>query len=62
MRMTAIKLTKAELDHIMHLIEMNEREGEYYGDPKQYWKRSLTLKQKLQTDNMRELIDGKEIR
>ena len=45
--METIKFTKAELKHLAKLIADNEREGTYYGNRKQYWKRSFELKQKL---------------
>ena len=45
--MDTIKLTQAELGHIANLISDNERDGTYYGNRKQYWKRSFRLKQKL---------------
>lgn len=45
--METIKFTKAELNHLVTLIADNEREGTYYGNRKQYWKRSFKLKQKL---------------
>ena len=45
--METIKFTKAELNHLAKLIADNERDGTYYGNRKQYWKRSFELKQKL---------------
>ena len=45
--METIKFTKAELNHLANLIADNERDGTYYGNRKQYWKRSFELKQKL---------------
>jgi hypothetical protein len=45
--METIKFTKAELKHLANLIADNERDGTYYGNRKQYWKRSFELKQKL---------------
>ena len=45
--METIKFTKSELNHIANLIADNERDGTYYGNRKQYWKRSFELKQKL---------------
>jgi len=45
--MVTIKFTKAELSHLVYLIEKNEREGTYYGNAKQYWKRLFKLKKKL---------------
>ena len=45
--METVKLTEAELNHIVNLIADNERDGTYYGNREQYWKRSFMLKQKL---------------
>ena len=45
--METIKFTKTELKHLATLIAYNERNGTYYGNRKQYWKRSFELKQKL---------------
>ena len=45
--METIKFTKSELNHLANLIADNERDGTYYGNRKQYWKRSFELKQKL---------------
>jgi hypothetical protein len=42
-----IKFTKAEISHLMSLITFNESEGTYYGNKKQYFKRSIILKNKL---------------
>ena len=45
--MATIRFTKAELNHLARLVASNERDGTYYGNRKQYWKRSFELKQKL---------------
>lgn len=42
-----VQLTKAELNYILSLIYTNEEDGWYYGNFKQFWERSLKLKQKL---------------
>lgn len=42
-----LKFTKAEIHHLQSLIEVNEREGWYYGNKDQYWKRSNRIKEKL---------------
>ncbi len=34
-----IKLTLPELDHIIWALEMVKRNGEYYGNREQFWKR-----------------------
>ncbi len=34
-----IKLTLPELDHIICALEMVKRNGEYYGNREQFWKR-----------------------
>jgi hypothetical protein len=44
---TTIKIRLAEAEHLLHLIEINEREHMYYGSYKQYRKRSDDLKNKL---------------
>lgn len=44
----SIKLTKSEINHILTLIEVNERDGWYYGMAEQYRNRSEVIKQKLQ--------------
>ena len=46
-RYTIKEFTKAELNHLLYLIEANEREGWYWGNEKHYWKRSSLLKEKL---------------
>ena len=40
-------LTKAEISHLLYLIEVNERDEWYYGNKEQYWKRSERIKEKL---------------
>lgn len=45
--MKTVKLTEAELNHLVGLIADNERDGTYYGNRRQYWKRSFMIKQKL---------------
>ncbi len=42
-----MKLTLAEINHLLCLIDDNEREGNYWGNKQHYWKRSERLKQKL---------------
>lgn len=42
-----IVLTKPEVSHILSLIGMNERNGEYTLPLEQYWKRSERIKAKL---------------
>ena len=46
-RYTQKEFTKAELNHLLYLIEANEREGWYWGNKEHYWKRSSLLKEKL---------------
>lgn len=41
------KFTKTEKHHILSLIQDNEREGNYYGNREQYWKRSDRIKATL---------------
>jgi hypothetical protein len=42
------KLTKPEAEHLLTLIQNNEREGSYYAPKEQYWARSNRIKAKLQ--------------
>ncbi len=42
-----IELSLTEAEHLLHLIEDDEREGWYYGWDKQYWSRSNKIKTKL---------------
>ncbi len=46
-RGTAINLTKPEINHLLGLIECNERSGEYTAPLEQYWLRSDRIKSKL---------------
>jgi hypothetical protein len=46
--MKPFKLTKPEAEHILTLIQNNEREGSYYAPKDQYWARSNRIKAKLQ--------------
>jgi hypothetical protein len=46
--MKQIKLSVAEISHILTLIESNEREGSYYSPKDHYWRRSDRIKRKLQ--------------
>jgi hypothetical protein len=45
--MKTIKLTEAELNHLVRLIACNEIDGTYFSNRRQYWKRSFEIKQKL---------------
>lgn len=42
-----IKLTTAEINHILTLISMNEKDRWVYGNTEQYWKRLNKIKDKL---------------
>jgi hypothetical protein len=46
--MKAFNLTKPEAEHLLTLIQNNEREGSYYAPKGQYWARSNRIKAKLQ--------------
>ena len=48
MKLKIIKLTPSEVNHLLHLIYLNEDEGWYYGNNKHYWKRSKGIKDKLE--------------
>ena len=37
------KLTYAEINHLINLLNMNAENEEYHGNKKQYWKRHETL-------------------
>lgn len=45
--MVKVKLTKAEVGHLLYLVTDNEVRGEYYSPKAQYWKRSKRIKEKL---------------
>jgi hypothetical protein len=51
MKIRTVKLTKAEIGHILTLISVNDREGWYYGNKEQYRKRSERIKYKLTKDS-----------
>lgn len=42
-----IAFTECEADHILSLVENNERDGTYTSPREQYWKRSERIKSKL---------------
>lgn len=44
-----MKFTNAEINHLLSLIEANERDGWYYAPRDQYWKRSERIKAKLKS-------------
>ena len=46
-----LKLTKAEISHLLSLIEVNEREGWYYSPKEQYWRRSKQNKKEITGNN-----------
>ena len=48
MKTIEIIFQKSEIQHILSLIEDNEREGCYYGNAQQYWTRSDRIKIKLE--------------
>lgn len=41
------KLTKAEINHLLELLESRRLEESYYGNREQYEKRAERIKQKL---------------
>jgi hypothetical protein len=43
MKKITLELTKPEALHILHLIHKNSEDGEYYGNERQYWERSLRI-------------------
>lgn len=45
-----MKLTIAEINHLLSLIQDNEREGSYYSPKEQYWNRSERIKRKLKEE------------
>ena len=44
---TLIALTRTEIDHIDYLLELNNREGIYWGNYDQFQKRTETIKKKI---------------
>lgn len=48
-----LKLNKAKINHLLYLLEYNERSGEYYGNVDHYYKRHNSLKKDLE-----KLIEG----
>lgn len=42
-----LKLNKAKVNHLLSLLEINEREGWYYGNKEHYLKRHSELKTEL---------------
>jgi ATP sulfurylase len=42
-----LKLNKAKVNHLLGLLEVNEREGWYYGNKEHYLKRHNELKTEL---------------
>ncbi len=42
-----LKLTKGKINHLLGLLDVNEREGWYYGNKEQYLKRHNELKAEL---------------
>ena len=46
-RTTRVKLSMAEIEHLLFLLDMNEYEGTYYGPEEQYCKRRTHLIHKL---------------
>jgi hypothetical protein len=43
----SVVMTRAELNHLLHLLGRAEEEGAYYGPPDEYWKRAARLDDKL---------------
>ena len=48
MKLKTVKLTPSEVDHLLHIIRLNEDEGWYYGCARYYWNRSKKIKEKLE--------------
>jgi len=46
--MNSIELTKAELNHLLSLIDRNKQTGTYYGTRQLYVNRSVQLRKKLE--------------
>ncbi len=42
-----MEFTRVEIDHLITLMDTNEREGWYFAPRKQYWKRHERIKEKL---------------
>jgi len=43
-----LKLTKGKINHLLGVLEVNEREGFYWGNKEQYWKRHHEMKAELE--------------
>ena len=46
-RTTSVKLSMAEIEHLLFLLDMNEHAGTYYGPEGQYCERQTRLIHKL---------------
>jgi hypothetical protein len=44
---SSLAFTKAEIRHLLYLIEVNERDGWYHSPREEYWKRSDRIKKHL---------------
>ena len=53
---TLIALTRTETDHIDYLLDMNHRDGIYWGNYDQYQKRAQTIKKKIKDARDRILV------
>jgi hypothetical protein len=42
-----LRMNISDLNHILSLIDSNEREGWYYGNKDQYWRRSDRIKEHI---------------
>jgi hypothetical protein len=49
-----VKLTDAEIRHILNLLYSNSEDGEYYGSVEEYWKRSARIASKLEEELVNE--------
>jgi hypothetical protein len=43
-----MKLSSAKINHLLNLLEVNERDEWYYGNKKHYWERHNELKKDLE--------------
>ncbi|WP_299526017.1 hypothetical protein [uncultured Lutibacter sp.] len=58
--MKTTQFTKAEVNHLLGLLEINEREGFYFGNKQHYFNRHDKIKNKLKIDFISSSLQLKE--
>lgn len=64
MKKTIVLLSMAQFNHIISALELEKRNGEYYGDKEQFWKRHDILYNMLvfERDNFaQKMVPSEEI-